>query len=174
MAKKLPNILGQLEKYGIQNPLPPTIYVTYRDQLQYETIRSIVARHDVAISNLDNLSLNTSFQEQTRRVSKLVTMMHIVISVCIFLVIGVIVMIAMIVSYIITTLFYRFQSQLELATLIGGSWSVILAPFLLMISLILSLAWISSNILGVISSQRINTYFLDALEVSFIQHYLPE
>jgi len=75
LTKKLPNIISHLEKYGIANPLPPTLYVTYKNQEEYEMLKSIVARHEETISNLDTLSLRTSFQEQTWKISKLVTMM---------------------------------------------------------------------------------------------------
>jgi cell division protein FtsX len=86
MAKKLPDIIDQLGVYGIENPLPPTLYIVYKNQEQYESMKSIVSRYDDAISTLDNVSLKSSFEEQTRRASKLVTMMHVLLAICIVLI----------------------------------------------------------------------------------------
>ena len=86
MAKKLPNVLDELTTYGIENPLPPTIYITYKNQEQYESMKLIIARYDDAISTLDTLSLKSSFQEQTRRASKMVTMMRVLFALCLLLV----------------------------------------------------------------------------------------
>jgi cell division protein FtsX len=87
LAKKLPDVLDQLSVYGIDNPLPPTVYIVYRNQEQYEAMKSIVGRYDNIISTLDNLSLSSSFEEQTRRASRLVTMMHVIFALCILLIV---------------------------------------------------------------------------------------
>lgn len=118
MAKKLPDILDQLAVYGIDNPLPPTLYIVYKNQEQYESMKSIVSRYDDAISTLDNISLKSSFEEQTWRASKLVTMMQVLLAICAVLIGGVIVMIGMVISYIVTNFFYRFQQQVELTSLL--------------------------------------------------------
>lgn len=144
MAKKLPNILEQLSAYGIENPLPPTIYIVYRNQEQYEAMKSVVSRYDDAVSTLDNISLKSSFEEQTRRASKLVTMMHVLLAICFVLIGGVLIMIGMVMSYIVTNLFYRFQSQIELTALLGGAWRVIVAPFVWVIMAIMLVSWLGA------------------------------
>lgn len=173
LAKKLPNILTQLEVYGIENPLPPTLYVVYRNQEQYESMKSIVSRYDDALSALENVSLSSSFEEQTRRASKLVTMMHVLLAICLLLIGGVLVMIGMVISYIVTNFFFRFQQQVELTSLLGGSWRVVVAPFVRVILGILLCSWIGSFVLTWFGVVHINTYFLDVLETSFIKTYLP-
>jgi len=174
LTNKLPNILPHLEKYGITNPLPPTIYVTYKNQEDYETIKSTVARYEHIISNLDNLSLSTSFQQQTSRTSKLITLFQVLFSLCLFLIIGVVVMIGTVISYIVTTLFYRFQDQVELASLLGGSRKVILSPFLSVAGGVIVPARILNLVAAIVWSVHIDRYFLDILEVSFIKNYLPQ
>ena len=42
LSKKLPNVIGSLEQYGIQNPLPPTLYVLFDNQKEYESMKKIV------------------------------------------------------------------------------------------------------------------------------------
>lgn len=173
LARRLPDILPHLEKYGIINPLPPTIYVTYKNQEQYETLKWIISRHEEAISNLDNLSLTTSFQEQTWRVSKLVSLLEMLIQLCAFLIVGVLVMMVTIISYVVTTLFYRFHEQVALALLLGGSWRIILTPFFSVVWGVMCLGRAGSVFLAVIGSMKIDRHFLDILEVSFVNNYLP-
>jgi len=173
MAKKLPDILDQLSVYGIENPLPPTVYVIYKNQEQYEAMKSIVNRYDDVISTLDNLSLKSSFEEQTRRASRLVTMMHVLFALCIVLICGVVIMIGMVISYIVTNFFYRFQQQVELTSLLWWSWRVVLAPFVWVIISIMTIAWWWALFLTSYWAIHIDTYFLDVLETSFLRTYLP-
>jgi len=173
MAKKLPDIIDQLGVYGIENPLPPTLYIVYKNQEQYESMKSIVSRYDDAISTLDNISLKSSFEEQTRRASRLVTMMHVLLAICLVLIGGVVVMIGMVISYIVTNFFFRFQQQVELTSLLGGSWWVVVAPFVWVIMSIMLLAWLGSVIVTWYGAVQVDTYFLDVLETSFLRTYLP-
>jgi cell division protein FtsX len=173
LAKKLPDVLDQLSVYGIDNPLPPTVYIVYRNQEQYEAMKSIVGRYDSIISTLDNLSLSSSFEEQTRRASRLVTMMHVIFALCILLIVWVVVMIGMVISYIVTNFFYRFQQQVELTSLLGGSRWVVLAPFVWVITSIMFIARLWGVSLSWYGAVQIDAYFLEVLETSFMRTYLP-
>lgn len=46
LEKRLPNVIGSLEKFGIENPLPPTIYVMFRSQQEYEQLKTIVLKYE--------------------------------------------------------------------------------------------------------------------------------
>ncbi len=173
MAKKLPDVLDQLSAYGIENPLPPTIYIVYKNQEQYESMKSIVGRYDDVISTLDNVSLKSSFEEQTRRASRLVTMMYVLFALCLTLIWGVIVMIGMVISYIVTNFFYRFQQQIELTSLLGWSRRVILAPFVRVITTVMTVARWWALLLTYYGAVHIDAYFLDVLETSFLRTYIP-
>lgn len=173
LAKKLPNILDSLEKYGIKNPLPPTIYIVYQNQEQYEAMKSVVSRFSETISTSDNLWLQVSFQEQTWRASKLVTMMQILLTIAWLLIWWVLVMIGMIISYIVTTLFFRFQQQVEITSLLWWSRFTILRPFVVIIFWILFLSRLISISFSRLMIEQIDKYFLDLMESSFKQMYLP-
>lgn len=173
LAKKLPDILEQLSVYGIQNPLPPTIYIVYKNQEQYESMKSIVSRYDDAISTLDNVTLKSSFQEQTWRASRLVTMMQVLLAICTVLIWWVVVMIGMVISYIVTNFFYRFQQQVELTSLLWWSRWVVVSPFVRVILSILFLARVGWVSITTYAATQVNTYFLDVLETSFLRTYVP-
>lgn len=173
LAKKLPNVLDSLEKYGINNPLPPTIYIVYQNQEQYEAMKSVVSRFSNAISTSDNLWLTVSFQEQTWRASKLVTMMQIIVSIASILIGWVIIMIGMIVSYIVTTLFFRFQQQVEITSLLWWSRFTILRPFIVIVLGILILSRLITVTFSWVLIEHIDTYFVSLLESSFKQMYMP-
>jgi cell division protein FtsX len=173
LAKKLPNILDSLEKYGINNPLPPTIYIVYQNQEQYEAMKSVVSRFSETISTSDNLWLQVSFQEQTWRASKLVTMMQILLTIAWLLIWWVLVMIGMIISYIVTTLFFRFQQQVEITSLLWWSRFTILRPFVVIIFWILFLSRLISISFSRLMIEQIDKYFIDLLESSFKQMYMP-
>jgi len=42
LSKRLPNVIKNFERYGIENPIPPTLYITFKSQKEYDTMRKIV------------------------------------------------------------------------------------------------------------------------------------
>lgn len=43
LSKRLPNIFKSFESYGIKNPLPSTLYVSFSNQEQYEFLKSTIS-----------------------------------------------------------------------------------------------------------------------------------
>ena len=54
LEKKLPNVIGNLQQYGIPNPLPPTLYVLFDNQKEYDALKEIVLDYESIIINLDD------------------------------------------------------------------------------------------------------------------------
>jgi len=131
LEKRLPNVIGNLEKYGISNPLPPTLYVTFRNQEDYEVLKSLIIRYDDIIMNLDDLNVGRSFSQQENRVAKVINLTNFITYLAYFLIAVIILIIIAFLLYAMKINFFRFHPQLELEKLLGATYSQIKGPFLL-------------------------------------------
>jgi len=57
LEKRMPEIIKNFEKYGIDNPLPPTIYVIFDDKEKYDRLVSTINNYKDIIINTDDVSL---------------------------------------------------------------------------------------------------------------------
>ncbi|MBO4204039.1 permease-like cell division protein FtsX [bacterium] len=51
LKKSLQELSGNLERFGVENPLPATLYVTFHDQSQYEILQQTIDRYQGIILN---------------------------------------------------------------------------------------------------------------------------
>jgi cell division protein FtsX len=68
LEKKIPNVVENFQKYGINNPLPATLYVMFRNQSQYESLKSIIIKHKDIILNIKDIDPDKTLQQQENRV----------------------------------------------------------------------------------------------------------
>lgn len=166
LAKRLPNVIDSLEKFDIANPLPPTLYVLFDNQSEYETMKTVVLNYEDIIVNLDDITSSLSFGEQERRVSNVVNLMNFLQYLSYFLISVTILIVVAFLLYAIRLNFFRFHRQLEVEKLLGASYTKIITPFLLYIWLILVVAFLlaSTYIWRILS--YVNIYFLEVFSLS--------
>lgn len=56
LTAQVPDVIQDLEKYGIENPLPATIYVSFDGEEEFQVVRSIVMRYESLIANSNDLT----------------------------------------------------------------------------------------------------------------------
>jgi cell division protein FtsX len=56
LADRLPDVIDNLDKFGIDNPLPPTLYVMFRNKSEYEYLKSTLEEYAPILDNLDDFS----------------------------------------------------------------------------------------------------------------------
>jgi len=79
LEDRLPNVIENFEKYGIENPLPPTMYVQFNNEQEYERMKDIVLTHEDVIVNLDDLeSDGFTFSEQERRSANVINLTNFI------------------------------------------------------------------------------------------------
>jgi len=55
LEQKLPAIITNLEKYGIKNPLPATMYVTFSSKSEFTKLQEAMVNYKDIITNLDEI-----------------------------------------------------------------------------------------------------------------------
>jgi len=166
LEKKLPNVIGNLQQYGIPNPLPPTLYVLFDNQKEYDALKEIVLDYESIIINLDDTLWWLSFSQQEHRVAQVINMMNSFQYLLYFLIAIIILIIISFLLYAIRLNFFRFQKQIEVEKLLWAPYSSIMFPFLFYVFFTLFLAFTLNFIYLWATLLRLNTYFLDVFSKS--------
>lgn len=51
LQKKIPDVVSNFQKFGIENPLPATLYVMFDSDSKYESLKTIILKNKDIILN---------------------------------------------------------------------------------------------------------------------------
>jgi len=132
LEKKLPDVTADLEKYGISNPLPPTLYIVFKDEQERVKIKDIVLTNQDVIQNAQDIdSPWFSFAEQERRVVDVLNVVNVTSLSIIFLLTFLGAIVIGLILFLMESLYDRFYTDVEVKVLSWLPYLHISAPFLL-------------------------------------------
>jgi cell division protein FtsX len=67
LEKKIPNVVENFQKYGVDNPLPATLYVMFKNKSQYEDLKQIILKHKDIILNIKDVDPDKTIKQQENR-----------------------------------------------------------------------------------------------------------
>lgn len=155
LQKRIPGVIQNFDKYGIDNPLPATMYVTFSNNEQFIALSGIVGSYKDVVRNAESIQTKGGFAEQKQRISNIINITNFSTVFSIVLMIVVCVMIITFLMLIITMKCRQFRKNIEVEKLLGANYMTIKMPFL-----------ISSVIMLVIA------FVFTGLIVSIIGHYI--
>lgn len=132
LEARLPDVIGNLERYGIGNPLPATMYVTFSTREQFETLLDRMEAYQDIITNLEDLQDGMSFEQQEQRVAYIINLATVVTWVMSALV-GI--MVALVIAFLMYMIYSQvqlFAAQIKVEKLLGATYWFIKQPFLMM------------------------------------------
>ena len=170
LSKRLPNVIKNFERYGIENPIPPTLYITFKSQKEYDTMRKIVddKKYQDILLNLSDIWDKNSFKEQEKRISKIIEFSNFLINFYIFLSIVLFLIILWFLTLILKLNFYSFSDQIEVEKLLWFTYFQIKLPFLfhtffiILFSFVFWLVYIASLV------YYLNVYFINVFDVNLL------
>lgn len=117
LENKIPNVMDNFSKFGVENTLPSTIYVMFRNQKQYETVKTILSNYKDIILNMKDI--NSGIETQENRILSLINIVNFVWAILIAVSVLLIWVILAILS-VLTMLFIKyFKKQIELRHILG-------------------------------------------------------
>jgi len=170
LSKRLPNIIKNFEKYGIENPIPPTLYITFTSQKEYDTMRKIVddKKYQDIFLNLSEIWDKNSFKSQEKRISKIIEFSNFLINFYIFLSIILFLIILWFLTLILKLNFYSFFNQIEVEKLLWFTYFQIKLPFLFYTFFIILFSFIFWLLYVLILVYYLNVYFINVFNVNLL------
>ena len=78
MMKRLPELTWSLEKFGMDSPLPATLYVTFSDKSQYQTLQTVMLENKDIVLNIQDLDQVDNLEEQENRIVNVIKLSNFV------------------------------------------------------------------------------------------------
>lgn len=150
IAQKIPGVVSSFQEYGIGNPLPATLYVTFDGVEQFNKVKDVVRLYEDIISNKDAASNVQNVQQQEKRVLDIISFSDIIVWVSYFLVAMLILIIFTFLLYVIRIKYYSYNKTIEIWKLIWAKYSQIKLPFIISMQAILSSWFLLAFLLCVI------------------------
>jgi len=171
LAKRLPKIIQNFEKYGIENPIPPTMYIIFDSEEQYQIMKKIVTdkKYSSIILNLSDIWGENSFKKQEKRVSQIIEFSNFMIKFYIFLSVVLVFIILWFLILILKVNFYSFYNQIEVEKLIWFSFFQIKLPFLLYTLFIILWAFALGLVYIYLLVNYLNVYFENVLNIDLFK-----
>jgi len=166
LSKRLPKIIKNFEKYWIKNPIPPTMYITFRSEKEYIKMKEIISdkKYQDILLNFSDIWSSTSFREQEQRISKIIEFSNFMIEFYVFLSIMLFIIILWFLVLILKINFYSFYNQIEVEKLLWFTYFQIKSPFLLQTLFVIILSFILWLFYMVILLNYLNVYFINVFD----------
>lgn len=130
LESRIPKLTETFTKFGIENPLPPTLFVMFHSEADYQKLKSIIVKYKNIIVNVDDLNKDATLKQQEKRVVSIINLSRFVSGIGIVLVLILFGTILMLGSFMIKNVLDAFHSKIEIKKLLGASHQQIVMPFL--------------------------------------------
>ena len=171
MNKRLPELTWSLEKFWMTNPLPATLYVTFSDKSQYQTLQTVMLENKDIILNIQDLDQIENLEEQETRIVNVIKLSNFVQILAISLVIVIAAVILSFSIFFLRTIFSAFWNDIQVKKLLWASKSQIVMPFLSLV-LYAIIGWFLLSLLLTLSSLGVFDYYMSQLFGSTLTSHL--
>ncbi len=156
LQKRLPNMVKSFDDYGIENPLPVTLYATFRDQEQYDYVMSIKDKYtDIILLNTQNDESKEQFDRNARVINVLKVLQYFFT----FIIAACVVVILLFLGMIIKTKFIAMQETIHVQKLLWAPYNHMKMPFFINSFVLLTLWYVFTVILSFIFLTNLGSIF---------------
>lgn len=156
LQKRLPNMVKNFDQYGIDNPLPVTLYVTFQDQKQYDFIMKTKENYkDIILSNNET----SNAQEQFSRNARVINVLRVLQFFFAFIIVACVVVILLFLGMIIKTKFTAMQQTIQVNKLLWSPYKRLKRPFFINSFILLVIWYVFTVILSFIFLYNLGSIF---------------
>ncbi|AHB41223.1 hypothetical protein P148_SR1C00001G0428 [candidate division SR1 bacterium RAAC1_SR1_1] len=176
LENKLPEISKNFEEFGMENPLPATLYVMFTSHKEYELLKTTILQYKDIILNVKDISEGKTIQEQENRILNIIDINNLIVVLSVIIVLFLIMVIFTFLGYQTSFMFQYLKKNIEIKNLLGGSYFDIIKEFVTLnistlaigFTLCLGLLLLSWSTLGVSLYELFNIGLLDIFAQSNI------
>lgn len=119
IERKVPSVLDSFQKYGIENPLPATVYVLFNNTQDYEKLKAVVTLYEDIITNRDDISkIGQTMKAQEKRILTTLSMTKMIVVLSVILVVILVVIICSFLILTIKSIFTHFRKSITIQQLL--------------------------------------------------------
>jgi cell division protein FtsX len=162
LQNRIPNVIENFNRFGINNPLPATLYVMFGSDQEYQALKNIIVDYRSIISNVADLDQANTLKKQENRVVTMIGFSRFAVMLGYILVWFLLLVILTVCGYMLHTLYVDFHGKIDVKKLLGASLQQTIMPFLVMTGWVVGMAYVVAWCMLIVSGIVISSY-LDML-----------
>ena len=166
LQKKIPDVVGNFQKFGIENPLPATLYVMFDSDNKYETLKTIIIKNKDIILNTKDIDTWSTLKQQENRVLTIINLCNFVIWLSYLIIAILLLIIVSFLGFLLKNIFHTFHRELEVKKILWATYNQIIQWFVALTVNVLGFSFIICLALLLISGITINYYVYNLFNVT--------
>ncbi|MFA6255816.1 MAG: hypothetical protein WC606_01410 [Candidatus Absconditabacterales bacterium] len=166
LEKKIPDVVSNFQKFGIDNPLPATLYVMFDSDSKYESLKTIILENKDIILNTKDIDAGSTLKQQENRVLTIINLSNFVVGLSYVIIAILFAIILSFLGFLLKNIFHTFHRELEVKKILGATYSQIMQGFVALTVNVLGFSFLICLALLLISGITINYYIYSLFNVT--------
>jgi len=168
LQKKIPDLIDNFKKYGIENPLPATLYVMFDNDNKYQALRTIILDHKDLILNIKDVDNGKTLKQQENRVLNIINLSNFIMNVSYAIITVLCIIILLFIGFLLNSLFAFFRKDFEIKKVMWVSHINIVKTFMTIVLWVIVVAYVINIVLLLMSGTTINYYLTTLFDVRIL------
>lgn len=166
LQKRIPDVISSFEKFGMDNPLPATLYVLVDDEKEYQALRTEILNHKNIILNIKDIDEWASLKQQENRILTVINLSNFV-KVSSYILMWILsIIILFFLWFLLENIFQRFRNDLKIKKLLGATSGQLASSFIRLTVVVLLVAIVLGVVLMAIAAYALNFYMKELFDVT--------
>ncbi len=165
LETKIPEITKNFDKFGIENPLPSTLYVMFDNKNEYEIMKDIIIQNKDIILNIKDIDQWASLQQQENRSLRILNIMELLQNSIYFVIIMLSIIIISFTQHLLKSFFFEAYKELQTKKLLWATHKDANGWFILTLLFTITIWFLISLIITCITFTILNHNILHALNI---------
>lgn len=166
LQKKIPDVVTNFQKFGIENPLPATLYVMFDNDSKYESLKTIILKNKDIILNTKDIDAWSTLKQQENRVLTIINLSNFVVGLSYLIIAILFAIIIAFLWFLLKNIFHAFHRELEVKKILWASYHQIIQGFVALTVNVLWLSFLICLALLLISWITINYYIYSLFSIT--------
>lgn len=166
LQKKIPDVVNNFQKFGIENPLPATLYVMFDSDSKYESLKTIILKNKDIILNTKDLDTWSTLKQQENRVLTIINLSNFVVGLSYVIIAILFAIIISFLGFLLKNIFHTFHRELEIKKILWATYNQIIKGFVALTMNVLWFSFIICLALLLISWITINYYIYSLFDIT--------
>ncbi|EKD24867.1 MAG: hypothetical protein ACD_80C00145G0001 [uncultured bacterium (gcode 4)] len=166
LQKKIPDVVSNFQKFGIENPLPATLYVMFDNDSKYESLKTIVLKNKDIILNTKDIDAGSTLKQQENRVLTIINLSNFVVGMSYIIIAILLCIIIAFLGFLLKNVFYTFHRELEVKKILWATYNQIMQGFVALTINVLGFSFLICLALLLVSWITINYYVYSLFNVT--------
>lgn len=166
LQKKIPDVVSNFQKFGIDNPLPATLYVMFDSDSKYTALKTIIIKNKDIILNTKDIDAWSTLKQQEDRVLTIINLSNFIVGFSYIIIAILLLMILSFLGFLLKNIFHTFHRELEIKKTLWATYTQIIQWFVTLTLNVLGFSFLICLLLLLVSLVTINYYVYSLFSVT--------